>query len=254
MPFWQFEYIKISIVQINTWSFFLSLAFVVGLFLFFKDLKKSGVAISEINFTLKALGLIFSILLGARLFNFFEGNWNFTDFFNWQQGGVSFWGGLIAGFIYCLNVFYASFLRQYNFLKLFSLAVIPITISLIIGRVGCFLIKDHPGIPTSLPWAIIWPNGQMRHPVALYLILSYLALLMFLLILKNKNKIKFLTPVFLMWVGASRLFLDFTRIRNEIFGEKLLGFLTVSQWVGFFVLVIGVYMLFRVLGNKKEIL
>jgi phosphatidylglycerol:prolipoprotein diacylglycerol transferase len=64
-----------------------------------------------------------------------------------------------------------------------DLFTFPIIISLIIGRIGCFLsgLEDFVyGVPTALPWGIDFGDGIHRHPVALYEI-AFLGVLFFVL-------------------------------------------------------------------------
>jgi prolipoprotein diacylglyceryltransferase len=56
--------------------------------------------------------------------------------------------------------------------------VLPLTVGMCIGRVGCFLagLGDHTyGVPTSLPWGVDFGDGLPRHPTQLYEILFLLA-------------------------------------------------------------------------------
>jgi prolipoprotein diacylglyceryltransferase len=56
--------------------------------------------------------------------------------------------------------------------------VLPLTLGMCIGRVGCFLagLNDHTyGNPTALPWGVDFGDGQPRHPTQLYEIVFLLA-------------------------------------------------------------------------------
>lgn len=56
--------------------------------------------------------------------------------------------------------------------------VLPLTLGMCIGRVGCFLagLGDHTyGMPTSLPWGVDFGDGLSRHPTQLYEIAFLLA-------------------------------------------------------------------------------
>lgn len=56
--------------------------------------------------------------------------------------------------------------------------VLPLTLGMCIGRVGCFLagLGDHTyGVPTSLPWGVDFGDGLPRHPTQLYEIAFLLA-------------------------------------------------------------------------------
>lgn len=49
--------------------------------------------------------------------------------------------------------------------------VLPLTVGMCIGRVGCFLggLGDHTyGVATSLPWGVDFGDGIPRHPTQLY--------------------------------------------------------------------------------------
>lgn len=57
--------------------------------------------------------------------------------------------------------------------------VLPITVGLAIGRIGCFLAGLHDdtyGLPTALPWGVDFGDGVPRHPTQLYEIAVVLAL------------------------------------------------------------------------------
>jgi phosphatidylglycerol---prolipoprotein diacylglyceryl transferase len=70
---------------------------------------------------------------------------------------------------------------------------IPFCVLVSIGRLGCFFagMDDHTyGVPTSLPWAVDFGDGSMRHPVQLYESLSMLlCALALLLILRSRPAI-----------------------------------------------------------------
>src|SRR4029077_2307854 len=42
----------------------------------------------------------------------------------------------------------------------------PLALGYGLGRVGCFLVNDDYGIPTSLPWGMKFPNGLPPTTVA----------------------------------------------------------------------------------------
>jgi len=128
-----------------------------------------------------------------------------------------------------------------------------------IGRIGCFLINDHQGAITNLPWGIKWPDGAIRHPVALYLILFDLALAGFLW-WQNRNFIPFFNKketgksnpnsqnffqsfltsgnqflIFLFLYSVGRFFLDFTR---AALADPHYWGLSVSQWLSILIMAV----------------
>lgn len=85
----------------------------------------------------------------------------------WVMPGQSVVGGLLGGLI---GVEIAKRLtRQPQ--STGDLMVWPITVGLVIGRIGCFLAGLHDdtyGVATGLPWGVDFGDGIARHPTQLY--------------------------------------------------------------------------------------
>jgi len=186
MPY--FSFLKIFIF--NTWGLCVGLAFVAGLFYVLSQKKANSVDILNL-----ALLSFFGTVAGSALFYFLLfGYW----------GGFVFYGGLFGGLLFgWLYIFY----KKLNFWFLAVLVSPAIALGIFIGRIGCFLINDHLGTITNLPWGILWPDGVIRHPIALYSSLN--GLILFFL-LKSIKKNRFL--IFLIYYAASRFLLDFLRV------------------------------------------
>lgn len=83
------------------------------------------------------------------------------------------------------------------------LFVIPLTVSIAVGRIGCFLsgMTDFTyGTPSSLPWARDYGDGILRHPVQLYESISLLLFLLVVLLLLKYRLTKFIASGFYLWV------------------------------------------------------
>ena len=154
-----------------------SLAYIFGLILaiqFGKFLIKKN---NFFNFNLNILDeylpfAIIGIILGGRLgyvffydLNFFSQN-PINIFFIWE-GGMSFHGGLVG--IIIISIFFAkkNNLEFYKFTDLLSL-ITPI--GLFLGRLANFINSELIGIPTSVPWSVIFikVDNLPRHPSQLY--------------------------------------------------------------------------------------
>ena len=61
-----------------------------------------------------------------------------------------------------------------------------IALGMAIGRIGCFLAGCCYGIPTTLPWAVDFGDGILRHPTQLYESLFCFGLFVYLLWRRNK--------------------------------------------------------------------
>ena len=87
-------------------------------------------------------------------------------------GGLSFYGGLIGGLL-ALVVFARR--RGLPLLAALDVAAPGAAIGQAIGHVGCLMGGDSYGIPTNLPWAVVYRNpnamaplGVPLHPTQLY--------------------------------------------------------------------------------------
>lgn len=216
MPYFSYIQFHIGPVVFQTWGTLLGLAFLVGYWIFLKGAKKEGVREKEIF--LLVLWVFCGALLGSR----------FLYFLQFSAEGFAFHGGLLGGML--AGWLYAG-KNKLNFGRMADLAAPALALGIFIGRIGCSLINDHPGALTDLPWAIEWPDGALRHPVAEYLALN--ALVMFF-VLKYKLKRGQLFIIFLVWYNVARFFLDFTRAADT---ELIYYNLMVSQWMSLLVLV-----------------
>jgi phosphatidylglycerol:prolipoprotein diacylglycerol transferase len=276
MPYFSYTQIHLGFITLYTWGLFLGLAFLIGYGLILKETKKQGIAPQKIFWL--TIFIFLGGLLGSRLAYILQ----FPDYyishplevFQFNAGGLMFYGGLLGALIvgwwylkYCYykdqtNSFFMlgtlSSLRDdlpkqkkqfvLSFLRLTDILTPSIALGIFIGRLGCSLINDHQGAVTNLPWAILWPDGALRHPVAGYLALN--ALIMFLVLRCLRSRLKKpgqLFIIFLFWYSIARFFLDFSRATGTSLADPHYWGLTISQWISLFILgTISVFLLKRV--------
>lgn len=153
------------------------------------------------------------------------------------HGGMSFHGGflgaLIAGWVF-------SRVKEIPFSVLADSVAVTTPIGLGLGRIGNFINGELVGRPSTLPWAMIFPDAGPvpRHPSQLYNALVE-GLVLFLL-LWNLRKRGFrdgmMGVFFLLFYGTFRFFLEFFREPDPQVGF-LLGGLTMGQILCFAMIV-----------------
>ncbi len=139
-----------------------------------------------------------------------------------------------------------------------------------LGRVGCFLVGDDYGGPTSLPWAIAFPDGKPPstagnlaafgvtippgldpstvlavHPTQLYE--TGLMFLAFMVLWRLRLKdwgTGTVFGVYLMMAGTERFFIEILRAKDDRF---LAGF-TVAQLTSVAIAVVGALLFARLRG------
>jgi len=137
-----------------------------------------------------------------------------------SRGGMSWFGGFAGGVTTAL-VFFA--VRGYAILPLVAASTPALAIGHAIGRIGCFLVGDDYGRPTSLPWGVAFPEGlpptTVRvHPTQLYEAFA-LVIVAVLLIRWRRAGVPSASVLgrYLVLAGAVRFAIEFVRINERVF-------------------------------------
>lgn len=104
------------------------------------------------------IGAVLGGLVGAKLWYV-----ALTGESPFSRGGFVWYGGFLGG---VLGVVFNSWRRRVPIAFTADLVAPALTLGYAIGRVGCFLVGDDYGVPTSLPWGIKFPYGLPATTVA----------------------------------------------------------------------------------------
>lgn len=195
--------------------------------------------------------LIIFALLGARFVYILHNPSQISQFFNFQTGGLAFFGALFGVLI---AILFISKRRKIQFLSITDNILFLVPIAQSLGRIGNFFNHEIFGYPTNLPWKIFIPlenrpagyeSYSYYHPTFAYEII--LNLLNFFLLSKIKNrKIRGLvTATYLITYGIIRLLMN--RLRIE--GEYLFGIET-SDISSVIIISIGTYLLLKIMKTN----
>ncbi len=193
--------------------------------------------------------LILGVIIGARLFHVLF--WDFSYYFNnhlkifyvWE-GGLSFHGGLVGGF---LVTYFFSKKFKVSLWKLADILVVPAVFGLALGRIANFINQEILGTITDKPWCVRFLRADpenCRHPIQLYAAFGRFFTFFFLLSLK-KYKEGFVFWMFILLISLGRGFLDFIR------EDFLYFYLRVGQWFSLVLLVVTLIVLFR--GYREDL-
>lgn len=156
--------------------------------------------------------------------------------------GLSSMGGVLGGLVVLLIYFRRKGLSARPWLNALALGLAP---GWGIARLGCFAAHDHPGRLTDFPLAVAFPGGA-RHDLGLYeaVLLFGLALVLHLLAKKPRPP-GFLMGILAIGYAIPRFFLDFLRADDYGLVDGRYFGLTPAQFVAFFLVGIGVWLLAR---------
>ena len=244
VPWIHLESISVGFLRLNIWGIFVSLSFIAGIVDSYFEFKKRKL---ETNRVLDlAFWMIICAIIGSRLLYVLENLSNFLnaplDVLKLWQGGMSIYGGFIGAVIACLVYFKKNKLDIWSY---GDAVIFSLPLGLFIGRLGCFLIHDHPGVKTDFILGVAYPDG-VRHDLGLYLSLNGLVLFLFFLILHRRSWFSgFYVAFFSIWYGAVRFLLDFLRAQDTVGADPRYFGLTLAQYLSIILFVVGICLFYR---------
>jgi phosphatidylglycerol---prolipoprotein diacylglyceryl transferase len=230
---------RIGAFEVTSFGVMVAIAALVGLWLFGRELRISR--LPEDASTGAIIGVIAG-LIGAKLLWVVEhrGEEPLLVLLT-SRGGLSWFGGLFAG----VGAALAYFRRhRWPVIPIIAAATPALAVGHLLGRIGCFLVGDDYGRPTSLPWGVAFPEGLPPtevpvHPTQLYEA-AFLGVLGWLLIRWRREGVGSRRVVgrYLVLAGAARFLIEFVRVNVRIaFG------LTVAQYGALIIVGTGIVLL-----------
>jgi phosphatidylglycerol:prolipoprotein diacylglycerol transferase len=217
-------FLRIGDFEITSFGVLVALGALAGMLVFQRELRRAGLPGDAMN---AALAGVLGGLAGAKVIWAieFHGTAPFLDLLL-SRGGLSWFGGFVGGLTAGLAT-----LRRYRVPLVRGLAAASPGLALghAIGRVGCFLVGDDYGRPSTLPWAVAFPKGLPPtnvpvHPTQLYEAIP-LAVLAWLLVRWRRDGTPDAVVLarYLIAAGAIRFAIEFVRINTRILGPLTLA-------------------------------
>jgi phosphatidylglycerol:prolipoprotein diacylglycerol transferase len=241
------------------YGFFFALGFFVGYFLltyllrrYFHEKKHAAKVAEQIS-----LYVVIGALIGSRLGDvLFYQNWadiirNPISLIAIWEGGLASHGGA-AGILIALWLFAKK--TKIPFWTSVDFVVIPTAAAAIFIRIGNFFNQEILGVPTSLPWGVLFLHpadaGPIvpRHPAQLYEAIAYACVLAILLFYWHRHppfaKRGRLTGLFLTLVFSLRFLIEFIKMEQSAH-LSCSGCLTMGQYLSIPFILLGVWLLMR---------
>ena len=205
--------------------------------------------------------IILGTIIGARLGHciFYSPSYYFSnplDILKIWEGGLASHGGII-GIIVALTLYCKK--HKEKLWHLFDHLCIPLALGGALVRLGNFFNSEIVGIPTTLPWAVLFEQRKdlypllPRHPAQIYEALGYFITLIILIILFKKGKTKmvgFISGISLILVFTVRILIELVKKRHAYFIEDLIFSMGQILSIPFFIL--GIYLIISAIKKEKN--
>jgi len=258
LPYFTWHQISLGPITIQVWGLLVALGFAAGVawaYIWARKYFLSEQVILDLALWTLIGGFVFARLFFVVFYSFDYFYQYPIDIFKIWLGGASSLGGFFGAGV--AMYLFAKF-RRFSWKELapyVDILTFGLWLGWGIGRMGCFLIHDHPGRLSNFLLAVNFPAGA-RHDLGLYDSLLALCIFVFLLCLFKKivkrgwGKVLFIT--FAMY-ALVRFWLDFLRAQDLPGADARYWLLTPMQWailVGFGLLTF--WLGWRKIGQSKN--
>ncbi|TNF45491.1 hypothetical protein EP232_05830 [bacterium] len=234
-------------VTIKPFGVLVALSILIGYWLAIQRAKRTGLDMQVFGDSL--FWALVGGFLGAHLF------WVF--FYNphiikdnplvllkiWE--GISSFGGFFGGSLGVYVFFKKKNVDVISYFEAIAFGFVP---AWAIARVGCTIVFDHPGKPTSFILGMADGAGVVRHNLGFYEMLWTVVIVVVLYGLRTYRPFEgfHIALVFFMYAPV-RVFLDNFRVDDRTWG----GF-TPGQYFSVLLLALGVWLTIRGLANNRD--
>lgn len=197
-------------------------------------------------------------LVGAKVwYVLISGEWGAL----FSRGGLVWYGGFFGG---VAAVLLNGWRKRVPARFTYELTAPALALGYALGRVGCFLVNDDYGLPTSLPWGMKFPQGlppssvqQLErigatfapntdpnlivavHPTQLYeTAVMFVAFVWLWRRRAHLHGTGWLFGAYLVWAGVERFLVEWVRAKDD----RLFGPISLAQVTSIALVLIGVYL------------
>jgi phosphatidylglycerol:prolipoprotein diacylglycerol transferase len=256
---------RLGRLEITGYGIMMMVGFLLGGWLIALELRRRGLY-EEYAADITVAAVIGGIV-GAKLWY-----WVMNGGSLFARGGLVWYGGFVGGAAaVLLNGWRLKVPARWTF----HLCAPALAAAYALGRIGCFIVNDDYGHPTTLPWGVKFPQGLPPstaenlqhqfgiavppgtdpaevlavHPTQLYEVVLMLIAFAVLWRLRVRPKpVGWLFGIYLIWAGLERFLIEFVRAKDD----RFFGPLTLAQVVSLGLVLLGILVTHR-LGSASDV-
>jgi len=245
---------KFGSFEITTFGLMMFIAFVAGGWVLSRQFRRYGLT-DELASSMVMYAAIGGIVGAKIYYAILFHDWHLL----FARAGLVWYGGLIGGFLACAWLIRR---RHVDFLTAADATSPALAIGYAFGRIGCFLVGDDYGRPTTGWWGVAFPKGSppttaealrefgvhvdpsipayqvLRvHPTQIYESLA--AFVMFGILMwytKRSHKTGRGFALFLVMMGIERFLVEIVRAKDD----RFLGPFTIAQFISVLLIVVAI--------------
>jgi phosphatidylglycerol:prolipoprotein diacylglycerol transferase len=222
--------IDIGLFQIRFYGLMYVVAILVGYNLVKSEIKRKEMDLTPDDVMNFIFWIVVGGIIGARIY-YVAFNWEYY-LADWKEipaiwhGGLAIHGGILGGLVF--GFIYAK-RKDVSFFGAADAVAPSLILGQAFGRFGNFMNGDAHGVPTQMPWGIVFPPGSIAgdqfpqtplHPTMLYEMAINLAIFGFLWsIRKRPAKEGFIIALYLILYSAGRSVVSFFRADSLMVGD-----------------------------------
>jgi phosphatidylglycerol:prolipoprotein diacylglycerol transferase len=250
--------LRLGPITIYSYGLMMAIGFIAGDFILTRECRRRGITTDYAN-GIVVWGAIGGIV-GARIYDVFD-NWPAYAGNPWSivfsGAGFVWYGGFIGGLTAAAIV---SRYYKVPILRSFDMCAPALILGQAFGRIGCLLSGDGDwGMPSTLPWAMAFPNaivgwnsrtvlkldpsgnlvsgffpGVRVHPAPIYETILYTVIFCFMWSIRKKAPDGRLLCLYFILEGLARFMVEFVRVNQRVaFG------LSEAQLISLFMIIFG---------------
>jgi len=256
------EILRIHGFVISSFGLMLMVAFVAAFLQLRWGMRRLGAGDEEDAATL-VLAAGFAGIVGAKVYYaILYHDWRLL----FDRSGLVWYGGFLLAAVALVWTIHRRKLPVWATIDAMSLSL---AIGYALGRIGCFLVGDDYGVPTDLPWGVVFPEGAAPpstagalryqfgvhvpatipdsqlvavHPTQVYETLACLGIWAFgLWLIRRRPQSGVVGMAILALLGVERFLVEILRAKDD----RFLGGLTVAQAISIGVVLIALWLLLR---------
>lgn len=232
--------VKLGFIEVRYYGLMYIIAIIAGIILLQKEIPRKKINLTKDDIISFTFWSVINGILGARIY-FVLFMWKSfyahhpVEIFSIWHGGLAIHGGILGG---AAAILLYSKIKKLNFFDLADAVSPMLALGQTFGRFGNFMNGDAHGIPTKLPWGIVFPGGsiagdefpgQPLHPVMLYeLAFNVISFFTLWKLRKKNHKSGFILAMYLLNYGVIRFWVSFLRADSLMLG-KLRGAQVISM-------------------------